>query len=371
MTRSRASGLLLLLLASAAPVLALDFGGYWKGYASCILQDDREPEAAGSWRGLLRLEGSVRPVADLRLDAALQLMPTIRDERLWTPLQRRLRLTDPDPYLYPESGSDLRSFALMTDLDRLSLGLRLPFADVIAGRQAITWGTAHYVSPTDFLAPFAVYAVETEERPGVDALRLRVPLGPFSELDAGAVTGPGAAPDSSAGYARARLYVARTDVDLVAGILRGDVILGASGARAVGGAGVWLDGAVTLPDSGDSFVRVSAGADYRLAPDLYGDLELHLAGDGSAGSGSGAYLPDGWYVMPGMRWQVSALLAVSQAAMVDLEDASTYLILSADYGIAQDVSIGGGVQASLIPPGTSSPLSAYPDLLYTSFSCYF
>ena len=70
------------------------------------------------------------------------------------------------------------------DLDRASLTLYLHVADITVGRQAITWGISSLFPIADLWAQFSPFELDTEEKPGVDAVRaLAYPAGNV-ELDA-------------------------------------------------------------------------------------------------------------------------------------------------------------------------------------------
>jgi hypothetical protein len=70
------------------------------------------------------------------------------------------------------------------DIDRLSLTVYSDIADVTAGRQAITWGISNVYPVADLWAQFSPFELDTEEKPGVDAVRiLTYPAGNL-ELDA-------------------------------------------------------------------------------------------------------------------------------------------------------------------------------------------
>jgi hypothetical protein len=373
----RVNLLVVLMVLTAASAYSSGLSGHWKSYGLCTALNEGQPREAGSWQGMLRLQTSLGLSSRIRLESALDVLPTVRDSRLWEPSERTLfRLSDPDPYLYPEDPDDVESFAVLTNLDRAIVGLRLSFADLIAGRQAISWGTAHYVSPTDFLAPYPFYQLETEDRLGVDALRVRIPLGLLSEVDLGVVSGYHARPDSSAAYARLHTYVYRSDIDLMAGVRRRDIVLGCNASRAVGGASVWIDGACTFLGSaseqtGETMLRASLGVDYRLAADLYGQLEYHYSSRGSSelGGASGIYLNGNHYLIPGLSWQASPLVTVAPSAFVNLKEPSAYLMTALDYNIAQNVFLGLGSQLSF--GRDSGDLGAYPDVFYASGSYYF
>ena len=76
--------------------------------------------------------------------------------------------------------------------DRTYAKISLPFVDLTAGRQRVAWGTGHVFNPTDVFNPFALsFAVAEEERKGVDAVRLEIPFGAASGIDAVFLTDKG------------------------------------------------------------------------------------------------------------------------------------------------------------------------------------
>ena len=65
-------------------------------------------------------------------------------------------------------------------LDRAHLRIALERADITAGRQAITFGKAWFWNPLDIFLPFGSTQFDRDYKPGVDALRVDLPLGDFS-----------------------------------------------------------------------------------------------------------------------------------------------------------------------------------------------
>jgi len=60
--------------------------------------------------------------------------------------------------------------------------IALPTADVIVGRQAITFGKAYFWNPLDIYLPFDPAQVDRDYKAGVDALRVDIPMGLFSGM---------------------------------------------------------------------------------------------------------------------------------------------------------------------------------------------
>lgn len=84
------------------------------------------------------------------------------------------------------------------DLDRLAVTAYTSLGDVTVGRQAITWGSSLLFPVADLWARFSPYELDTEEKPGVDAVRVLAYPAPGVEVDA-VVADRGARDDVSAG----------------------------------------------------------------------------------------------------------------------------------------------------------------------------
>ncbi|MBW2016744.1 MAG: hypothetical protein JRF57_11015 [Deltaproteobacteria bacterium] len=84
-------------------------------------------------------------------------------------------------------------------LDRFNLKMAFPVMDVTIGRQAVTFGKAHFWNPLDVYLPFAPAQFDRDYKAGVDALRLDFPLGDFSGITLVGVLGREI--DSSGHYA--------------------------------------------------------------------------------------------------------------------------------------------------------------------------
>ena len=67
-------------------------------------------------------------------------------------------------------------------LDRFNVQLHFDAFDLTLGRQAITFGKAYFWNPLDVYLPFDPAQFDRDYKPGVDAVRLDIPLGDFSGL---------------------------------------------------------------------------------------------------------------------------------------------------------------------------------------------
>jgi len=373
--------LLVPLLASLA-LAGSPLGGYWKVYCLASESPQAEGPMEGYAQGLLRLERSLH-AGDFDLDLAWELRPSFGSPApgdLDGGLPAPYRAADLDGRLYPGAGDSAGGFTLHQGVDRAEMGLSLGAADLTLGRQAVHWGSGRLIRPTDFAAPLAASALEVEDRPGVDALRVRWALGMMSELDGGVLAGPDADPDSSGAWLRGRTFLRRADVSLMAAAYRGNAMLGLDLNRPMGEAGAWLEASATglgsLDGAGDGTLwRATAGLDISPASDLYCAAEYSHSSRGISTRApqrvaeSGVYLPGSHYAGCEARWQLSALLTASAAGLARLDGSGGWASARLEYSMAQNVWLQGGFQLS----GGGDPLGleGWPDLAWTSFNAYF
>lgn len=68
-------------------------------------------------------------------------------------------------------------------LDRVNVAVAFPWADVTVGRQAITLGKTFLWNPLDVFLAFDPRVFDQDYKPGVDAVRVQIPLGAFAGID--------------------------------------------------------------------------------------------------------------------------------------------------------------------------------------------
>ena len=298
------------------------------------------------------------------------------------------------------------SFAVVQNLDRAFITVKATRFDLYAGRQAIAWGSARVVNPTDVIAPYTYSELDTEDRIGVDALRIRYPLGFMGEIDAGYVAGEDFAFERSAVYLRGKFYAARTDISFIASCVRNNLMLGIDLTRAVGGAGCWLEAAHVFigtfdedqSGAGDDYFRLSVGSDYSFGGSTYGFVEYHFSQAGSnhardfrhnlsttAYTEGAVYLLGQHYLAPGIIYQLTPLVSLTGQALINLGDPSALAAPAIEYNIAEDIYLAAGAyvgfgknpivsdttDVSLSTVGLASEFGTYPDTYFTSFRVYF
>lgn len=78
--------------------------------------------------------------------------------------------------------SDAPDVSSEVSLERANLRVYLPYADIVLGRQAISFGKAYLWNPLDIFRPFDPTTFDRDYKTGVDALNVTLPLGDESEL---------------------------------------------------------------------------------------------------------------------------------------------------------------------------------------------
>ncbi|MFT4626556.1 MAG: hypothetical protein ACI8PZ_005233 [Myxococcota bacterium] len=149
--------------------------------------------------------------------------------------------------------------------DRLALKATAGQVDVTLGRQPVTFGSGMFFAPLDLVNPFFPTTIDTEYKPGIDALRVDTYIGGTGRISAvGAYAGDWAA-DGMSGALYGQATAAVTDLGLFVGWIRGDAVVGATTMTSVGPVALHADGAVTVPveTEEEPFFRGVLGADYR------------------------------------------------------------------------------------------------------------
>jgi len=382
------------------------FGGYSKTFAAVSwpprVESSTDSPPAWSVHDALRLKLGWTPSEAASLNLAWSLAPQVRNPSSTagqSSSARRYRIDDVRQRLCPWGQAGGRHFTVEHNIDRAYLRLSRGPADVFIGRQAVAWGSARAVNPTDVVAPYPFTELDSEERVGVDALRAVIQLGGISYVEAGAVAGRGLHADSSAAFLRAKTHWGPTDVAPCVALYRGHLMSGLDLAGSLAGAGAWLEAAYTkydtkgsqIPGSANSW-RLSAGCDYRASNSIFLSLEYHYNGDGEPGPGSYArnerkpgyrdgpvYLMGRHYLVPSLAWQMHPLVGSSTIPFVNLSDRSLLLAQSLEYNATQDsyLSIGAyislGKKRWLEDPGLSfgSEFGNYPLMTYISYGLYF
>ena len=123
------------------------------------------------------------------------------------------------PYRFSDPSANLVDqprYQLGQNLDRLNVQLQFASGDLTLGRQAMTFGSARIINPTDVFLPFAVGTLNTEYRTGIDGIRFQRPLGQLGELDLGLVLGQDGQRDNSAAFVHVKTNLDGNDLEFTA-----------------------------------------------------------------------------------------------------------------------------------------------------------
>lgn len=197
-------------------------------------------------------------------------------------------------------------FRLQGRTDRLLVQLAWPGIDVALGRQPISFGAGQAFTPLDLVNPFNPAVIDSEYKPGVDALRVDLypswstritlvgawvddPLLVWPRIDDDAdvpeIPEVDLASFTTVAYGQATVGV--SDLGLLVGLVHGDFVAGATVLTSVGPVGLHGDVALTLPElyqdedeREELFVRAVVGALWRPTETttLTGELYLQTLG---------------------------------------------------------------------------------------------
>lgn len=160
-----------------------------------------------------------------------------------------------------------KNFYYQQDLYRAYLKFDPGFLSFIFGRQRIAWGSAHLFSPSDLFTPLTLFDVEKDEKWGVDAANLLIPLGSSAKLNLVYTL------QNSINKSREALRLTKTikhfDVSAYGGRFLQDIILGADTSGEIGGMGLRGEFSYNIAKFGKNFAQLSLEADYAWANSFY------------------------------------------------------------------------------------------------------
>ena len=383
----------------------LKIGGYYKNFFTAFNSPFPDAPVTGVVVNRLRLNLSYAPADSLSFAFAYDFTPRVQDPLLFSqsPIavgtaSSRYRVADLDSPIYPGKDEPVGSVGIYHNLDRASVQFSTDFADFSIGRDAIAWGSARIINPTDIIAPYTYDQLDTEDRVGVDAIRVRIPIGVMGEVDTGYIFGNKFNFDKSAVFLRTQLNAVETDFSILLLEFQRDLLVGFDIARGIGGAGFWLETAYVfttpfddLPDAADNYLRTSVGLDYSFGGETYTFIEYHFNGAGAknpenfltnleqpAYTRGGVYLLGTHYLAPGITHQLTPLISFSGQMLFNLSDPSTWIAPQIAYNVAEDIhlSVGGFISVGKRPKNGDSTqfqseFGSYPNLLFSSFRVYF
>ena len=277
--------------------------------------------------------------------------------------------------------------------DRLSVALSEGPLEVEIGRQAISWATTLFLTPADPFAPFDPSDPFREYRGGVDAVRVRVFPGPFTEVEAVVRASQTPLGTTVTALARAQTSSRGWAFGGWGGILHDEPAMALFATGAIGATAVRSEATLREDDAGEATVRATLGLDRFFPPgrkDLYVIAELQYDG---LGARSASHLLETassksfirgeiqslgrWTGVMQVSYQVHALVGLDAMALVNLADGSTLLAPGLSWSATGSTTVRMGVysglgEAGLEPPGAlASEYGSVPGLAYMAVSRFF
>jgi len=348
-----------ILLAAAAPVGAVDsseLGGDFRLYSFLFLEDlpiDRQDVELALLRIKLRsylsdaLSFEAHALVELSSPGALAQATSIvsGETRRYFDLEWEFL--------------DHRDVRGVASFDRLNVRWEHPSFRVVAGRQAITWGVNYFWPVLDLFAPFAPERVDRDYKPGVDAVRLTLPTGSFSEIEViAAAQGDDLSRDFSVA-SLGRFHAGSSDFGYMVGSFHRDHVVGAFLTTDVAGTGWRVEAAYT--ESGmkseytrlpENFWRASLGADRQLRPGLIVSAEVYWNGFGADRVEDYATVAAADRVRRGevtslgkeysgvsLAWQVHPLVTLTGAVLTNWGDGSSLLQPGLSWSTSDETSV--------------------------------
>ncbi len=240
-----------------------------------------------------------------------------------------------------------RRTALFYSLDRVFFTYSADSYDFIFGRQPISFGSSRFVNPTDVVIPFPIVAIDKEERSGVDALRIKKPIGDMGELDVGFIFGNDLKSINSAAFINLRLPIFNIDFSAMIMKFKENLMVGLDLQGALLGAGWWSELSHVIPNvSTENYFRATFGMDYKFTENLYLFSELYFNGAGVSSSNfyltrltHSAYTQGGvslfgrQYLSLGLSYQVSPLISLSKSFMFNYLDSSVLSFIKIEWNV--------------------------------------
>lgn len=360
------SALLLLLISSEATAQSFKLGGSVRGYQFFSLEDPLLIDRRDSEIWFVRLtdETDFGGVVNLEVHTLFSAtsppvsqtsLIAYRGSRKFLPLQWDL--------------VDCDNLNVGFGFDRLNLQFDFNKVRITVGRQAITWGVSYFWPALDLFAPFAPQQIDREYKAGVDAARVVVALGHFSELEIiGGVLGTSTERDGSVG-ALLRWNVGSADVGFMGGRFHQDNVLGTFVTADVRGTGLRAE--LSWTDSGDPsdlalqrerFWRGSMGLDRQLTSRL--NLTMETAWNGYGTCDPSQYLAliqaerysrgevtglGRIYAGAALTWIIQPVLTVANSLLVNLSDASVLWVPTLQWSASDSLDVVAGGQVGLGP----------------------
>ena len=193
---------------------------------------------------------------------------------------RPYRIEGLTPTFIRSNRYEKRSYTGFVNLDRLMVNYTKNELQMNVGRQPIYFGTSKTANPLDVLTPFSLTQINTAERQGVDAVRVRYPIGIMGQWDFGAVFGESFEADESSAFINAKLNIDSYEFGPLVQRYSKANLLGFEAIKDFKGANLYIEAAYTNPDDFSDYYRQTLGIETLVTPELTLAFEYHYNGAG-------------------------------------------------------------------------------------------
>jgi hypothetical protein len=278
--------------------------------------------------------------------------------------------------------------------DRLALSFETGPVSVTLGRQAISWATTMFLTPADPFAPFDPSDPFREYRGGVDAIRIRIFPGPFSEVETVLRATDTTEGDKVTALARGQTSRGGWAFGAWAGVIHEEAAGALFATGAAGATALRVEASLREDRQGEgATIRATFGVDRNFivkGKDLILVAEIQHDGLGATRSSDlldvvmSKWFARGemqvlgtWSVAVQTGYQIHPLVSVQAVALGNLLDGSTLLAPAIGWSATESMSLRLGFFAGTGPGGLEpeawlqSEYGSIPVLGYASLSWYF
>ena len=244
------------------------------------------------------------------------------------------------------------------------------------GRQKVDWGVMRMLSPADLFTPLSIFDVEREEKVGVTAANLMVPVTSSLRIHSLYAFDPGF--DRSRVGGRITKTIGRFDVSVLGGRFFRDGILGFDFSGDVHKVGVRGELIYDWADVGKSFVQCAGGVDYGFKNSFYFALEYFHNGQGTnqamtslpfTSSAAQIRSIHQNFASLMLKYDVTPLWILMFQNIVDFNAGSLFINPEMKYSLFQWLDLSGGAQ---LPVGkTGGEFTALPNTYYLQSKVFF
>jgi hypothetical protein len=365
-------------------------------------------EASVSWRGHNRVISSRYYDNDWN-SSFNQSLYNHRSEVLWNKDQWSLELayeiflsrnnyldpyyklslnTDPFSYRFDDLNKFLakkdlyqdKSWQILQNLDRFFITYTAEHFDLFIGRQAINFGSARMINPTNVLVPFDLVMINMEQINGIDGIRGRVSLGELSEIDLGLISG------EKAGFISYKNSFSNWDTSFLFLLFNKNTLYGLDLQGSIGGVGTWFETAwVDLLKNEDSdYLTISVGGEYLFENEINVFTEYHHNGAGTNDISNynqtklktpfldgSVYLLGKNYISFGGSYPVTPLKIITMQTMYNVKDQSILLTPKLEWNFKSDYYLNLGGHFTLGKTNPKSEFGDYPQVFYLLLRHFF